>query len=165
LYLGGGYFGGALLDCVPCINRDVDVQSTAGDGVGALEEGGDECGGDLLGFSVLEFMFLAHGEEGLADGWVLGEEGADGGELPRAEAVFEAVEVAFGRACAGAAASVFAFGFGAGLRDVLRPLGFVRDRHGRGPFRMGWGSGVVFRVGDWGRRSKGEVAGGRCSRE
>jgi len=54
LCLSGGYFGGFFLDCVPCINRDVDVQSTAGDFVGALEEGGDEGGGDLLGFAVLE---------------------------------------------------------------------------------------------------------------
>ena len=36
LCLSGGYFGGTLLDCVPCISRDVHVQSTAGDLVGAL---------------------------------------------------------------------------------------------------------------------------------
>jgi hypothetical protein len=120
LCLSGGYFGGFFLDCVPCINRDVDVQSTAGDFVGALEEGGDEGGGDLLGFAVLELVLFAHGEEGGADGWVLGEEGADGGKLTGAEAVLEAVEVAFGGACAGAAAAVFAFGFGAAGGGLAR---------------------------------------------
>jgi hypothetical protein len=74
--------------------------------VGALDEALEEEGGDFFGATLLELVAAGECEEGLASLGDGGEENADFRHLGGAAAVFEGVEVAFGGAGAGAAASL-----------------------------------------------------------
>jgi hypothetical protein len=83
------------------------------------EEADDEGGGGLFGVLLVALTLAGHGEEGVAGGGGLGDEGADLGELPRAAAVLEGVEVAAGSAGAGAGAATLA---------AINPFGSAQGR-------------------------------------
>lgn len=97
--------GCGLFDCAPIIATGVYVQSAVCYLVGPVEEHGEQEGGDFVGLAAPGFHAAADVEEGAADAGVLGEEGADGGELFAAEAVLEGVQVAARGAGAGTAAA------------------------------------------------------------
>jgi hypothetical protein len=82
------------------MGREGYVQSAVCYLVGAVEEEGEEEGGDLVGALLFELVAVGDIEEGGAGRGVLGEEGADLGKLARAPAVLEGVEVT--ARCAGA---------------------------------------------------------------
>jgi hypothetical protein len=62
-------------------------------------------GGEFVGFHLFDLMSPGELKKGLTGDGALRERGADLGELARAAAVFEGVEVAFGGAGAGAFSS------------------------------------------------------------
>ena len=75
--------------------------------MGVVEDAGEEISGDFVCAGLSDRVTAGEIEEAIADFGVGGEERAEHGELCRATAVLEGVQIAPGRACAGAFASAW----------------------------------------------------------